>query len=519
MTDKTLSLLAALLCVGLPAIWLRRWSEQRQRFLPPGPKGYPLIGNLFDVPDHHEWETYSKWGEEHGDIVYVKVLGQANVILNSAEAMHHILEKSSAASSDRPKMTLLNDLIGFSWHFAFMPYGERWRQLRRIFHENFNPTAVTSFFPIQRRQRIDLLRRLHRSPHRFVEHFQHYVGATIMEAVYGIKVAAEGDPYIETANVVAEAVTEAGTTTLNLVDSFPIMKYIPAWFPGARFKAKANEWRQYGLMMITKPFERAKRETVEGTAQPSFTSENLEALWSTCSHDDPRVLREEELIRDAGAAAYEAGSGTTAEAMHTFTLAMVLYPDVQRKAQEEIDAVVGPHRLPDFNDRPHLPYLDCIITEIHRWYTVQPLAQQHRASEDIPYRGYIIPKGATITPNVWSVLRDERVYGSDVGTFNPERWLRPGLENAPRGFPSGTFGYGRRVCPGRYMADNSLFIATSSILATYNIKRAVDEKGQEIPVHERFTDGFMIHPQPFRCTIELRSAQAERLIYDDSDIG
>jgi cytochrome P450 len=145
-------------------------------------------------------------------------------------------------------------------------------------------------------------------------------------------------------------------------------------------------------------------------------------------------------------------------------LAMVLHPDVQRRAQAELDAVVGPHRLPDFRDRADLPYLDRIITEVHRWYTVQPLAQQHRASDDISYRGYTIPKGATITPNVWcvqgscftagalangehvrrSVLRSEETYGPDAHKFVPDRFLRPGLLGVPRGFPSGTFGYGRR---------------------------------------------------------------------------
>jgi hypothetical protein len=60
-------------------------------------------------------------------------------------------------------------------------FRERWRHLRRIFRDKFNPTAVASYFPIQRRQRRDLLRRLHHSPHHFAQHFQHYVGATIME--------------------------------------------------------------------------------------------------------------------------------------------------------------------------------------------------------------------------------------------------------------------------------------------------------------------------------------------------
>jgi cytochrome P450 len=160
---------------------------------------------------------------------------------------------------------------------------------------------------------------------------------------------------------------------------------------------------------------------IEGIAQPSFVSEHLEAVWSKHHSDDSRASQED-LIRDAAAAAYEAGSSTvtiiacisvgfldtepdaqTAESLHTFFLAMVLHPDVQRKAQAEIDTIVGHSRLPDFSDRPSLPYLDRIITEVHRWHPVTPLAQEHRASEDVLYRGYVIPKGATITPNAWYI--------------------------------------------------------------------------------------------------------------------
>ena len=80
---------------------------------------------------------------------------------------------------------------------------------------------------------------------------------------------------------------------------------------------------------------------------------------------------------------------------------MTLFPDVQRKAQEELAAVVGPNRLPDYADEPALPYVRALIRELLRWRSVVPLAIPHRALEEDEYRGWRIPKGAIVISNIW----------------------------------------------------------------------------------------------------------------------
>ena len=80
---------------------------------------------------------------------------------------------------------------------------------------------------------------------------------------------------------------------------------------------------------------------------------------------------------------------------------MVLNPDVQKRAQEEIDRVVGTSRLPDMSDREGLPYIDAVVKEVLRWHPVTPLGVSHASSEDDTYKGYLIPKGAILVPNIW----------------------------------------------------------------------------------------------------------------------
>jgi cytochrome P450 len=96
-----------------------------------------------------------------------------------------------------------------------------------------------------------------------------------------------------------------------------------------------------------------------------------------------------------------ADDNQTVSSTQTFFLAMTLYPEVQRKAQEEIDRVLGPGRLPKVVDRANLPYVDAVVKETLRWHPVAPMGIPHMSVEDDMFEGYFIPKGSLIMPNIW----------------------------------------------------------------------------------------------------------------------
>jgi len=245
-----------------------------------------------------------------------------------------------------------------------------------------------------------------------------------------------------------------------------------------------------------------KKAMTAGTAQPSFTASLME---EAADKDDSTQYEDD--VRGAGAVSYAAGSDTTVSAIHMFMLAMVLNPEVQRKAQAELDNVIGPGRLPEFYDRENLPYINAVCRETIRWHPVLPLGVAHRVTQNDVYGNYFIPDGAIIIGNSWKMLHDEATYGSETEKFRPERFLVPGMKE-----PNAAFGFGRRICPGRYMADNSVFIGVCSILKVFDIKPARDESGNEIRVHAAFTSGFISHPESFKCSITPRSASVERLL-------
>ena len=177
-----------------------------------------------------------------------------------------------------------------------------------------------------------------------------------------------------------------------------------------------------------------------------------------------------------------------------WTLAMVAFPDVQYRAQAELDAVVGRARPPSFADAPQLPYVRAIVREVLRWRPAVRLGIPHALAEDEWYEGMFIPKGATCIANVWQCNHDPAVFGEDAEEFKPERHLGDGGKLLPG--PKETnqeghvsYGFGRRVCVGKHLANESLFIRTAMILWATTLKCARDENGKELqPDTSAFVD-------------------------------
>ncbi|KAM0424378.1 hypothetical protein ACHAPT_010526 [Fusarium lateritium] len=201
---------------------------------------------------------------------------------------------------------------------------------------------------------------------------------------------------------------------------------------------------------------------------------------------------------------------------------MTLSSDVQRKAQEEIDRVIGNERLPTLADRPSLPYIEAIVKEVLRWHPVAPMGLPHTSTADDVYEGYFIPKGSMLFANVWHFTHDPEIYDEPM-SFKPERFLGLQGNKAAPDPHTFVFGFGRRICPGRILADNALYLNIAQSLAVFTISK----DGQVAQPEIRFTPGVVSHPEPFEAIIKPRSPHYEKLIrsieqlfpWEDSDAG
>lgn len=292
---------------------------------------------------------------------------------------------------------------------------------------------------------------------------------------------------------------------LNLL---PWLRHIPEWLPGGRWKAKSRALRGRIDMLYGEDIKACRKRLAENQGNGCFMEDVI------CNQE--RYGLDDATVPQLGATLIEAGAETTSSLLDHFIQCVATHPDVQRRAQEEIDAVIGPSRVPTFEDIEQLPYVRATIQEVTRFRPVAPIGIPHLATADEIVNGYFIPKGSTIIANFWGIYHDETIF-EDPDVFNPDRFMlseygaKTGAD--PMGFrPDFNFGFGRRICPGRFLAINSININVMNLLWGFNFSPAKDPltgKDIDIDVNDLHM-GLVLEPSRFVCDIQPRGiAQAE----------
>ncbi|KAJ7642934.1 cytochrome P450 [Mycena rosella] len=385
--------------------------------------------------------------------------------LLSPQAVTELLERRSAIYSDRPSLIFGGELVGYKDTPPMIRYGERHRE------------HLGQWRAMEERHMHGFLRDILRTPEEFLHHVRRVVASIVFRGGRGPRaLSLRHNPDLQVTCHLSPGIAW-------LTREYTV-RYIPAW-TGIGFMQDAKRFNKIMVAIRDEPYDMIKRKMAEGAAKPSFTGSLIER--------DANPSIEQELI-------YKWTSSVSS--ISSFFLALSSYTDVQKRAQEELDRIVGRDRLPSLEDRPNLPYLEAIVQEIHRWNPVAPVALPHRVQQDDVYRGLHIPGGAIVMANSWAILHDEALYPSP-DKFMPERFLGDvkDLNPDPRRF---AFGYGRRVCPGRDLADDTLFICVAMTLAVFDLRR--DDTAVE------YTPALICHPVPFRCSITPRSREAQALV-------
>ncbi|KAL4733293.1 cytochrome P450 [Aspergillus similis] len=445
--------------------------------LPPGPKPLPIVGNVRDmpVPGSAEWLHWFKHKELYGPISTVSVLGQRLVILNDARIAFDLLEKKSAIYSDRPELPFAS-LCGM---------GET--TYRKYIHRELgSPLNFARFNLIQDTEVRRFLLRLLNAPQNLPDHARGLAGGLILKVLYGYNMDhTRRDPLLHYIEEALKRFIPAMVPEAWLVNPLPFLRHVPGWWPGAGFQRTARSLRRDLQSLTDLPFGFVKQQIKAGIARHAY-------LPNLLLDKNIRSGSQEECdIKWSAVSLYFDGSDSTISTITSFFLAMVLYSDVQKRAQEELDRVVGRGRLPGFADRDRLPYINAV---------------------DDVYDGYYIPKGSVIMPNIWSFCHNPEDY-EDPMSFKPERFLGDKPERDPQTL---AFGFGRRVCPGRILADSSIYLTIAMSLAAFNISKPVRD-GEEVDVQPHFMPGITSHPAPFELNIRLRDPRYEEMILSVQD--
>ncbi|RDA93281.1 hypothetical protein CP533_2066 [Ophiocordyceps camponoti-saundersi (nom. inval.)] len=459
--------------------WRMSKISRRPKNYPPGPPTLPLIGNLHQMPKGNGHLQFQKWAREYGPVYSLMLGSKVVVVLSSDVAVKDLLDKRSAIYSSRPEFYLGQEIISGNLRPLFMAYGNTWRMVRKLAHGVLNVAVARSYVPYQDLENKAMLMGFLDQPQDFISHIRRYTTSLTTQMTFGYRTPTSDDPNLVEMFENFERLSElAGTQVAALLDLFPVLRRLPDFLLPSR---------KLGM-------------------EPC------------CCIDLIRVQKEigfsDELACYMSGSLLQAGSETTSAILIGFFQAMLLFPEVAKEAQAEIDRVCG-DRMPDLNDVPELPFIRGCMKESLRWMPAAVLGVPHAVVQDDEYQGYHIPKGAAVIFNVWAIHNDPKRH-PDPRQYNPSRWAGDNQNSAQAAVNADAtkrdhfvFGAGRRMCQGMHIADRSLFLAMSRTLWAFDIKRAVDGKtGHEIvPDVDNIVDGLFVCPRPFKANIVPRSQQ------------
>ena len=281
----------------------------------------------------------------------------------------------------------------------------------------------------------------------------------------------------------------SNATATNLADYIPWMRFLPN-----NALKEAVRQSQIGTAIIHSLVEGARNRSGLDRSAPTCLVEVMLAQEETGEI-------ESDMINDLCMDLLLAGTDTSAQTVSWTLLLLANRPEVQAQVHEELDRVIGPDTLPTVDDRTRLPYTFACLTESMRYRTIGPLAVPHQATKDTEVGGYLVPAGAQVLGNIYSVHHDPRFWDSP-DDFMPERFL-PQADGSPAAALTSNafipFGTGHRRCPGRRFAETAVWLHMTRMLHRLRFGTP-DGK----PLSEAEVFGLAISPEPYALRVELR---------------
>ncbi|PIL24617.1 cytochrome P450 [Ganoderma sinense ZZ0214-1] len=504
-------MLEALVIVGLAStLSFLLWWLHRPRGMPPGPPRSFWGDNTLDIPRVKPWETFTAWNRKYGPVVSFYLGRKPVIVLGTAQAAWDLLDKRADIYSARPRSIVALSHTGV-WRMA------------QLMQASLSATASAQYRSLQSLESKLMLRRLLNLKDDFAykSEITLFQMSVIFRLAYGRRVKSLQDEVvlakIKAGSYFGEPAYKADdmSCVVNrvhrrvpgkyLVESWPILLWLPKCLQW--FRRDIDKHREMDVALYMSLMHQVRRKMADGTAQPSM------ATIALGKQEEFGLTELETAYTLSGP--WDAGVVTTLVTIDNFLLAMLHHQDAYLKLRDELDEVVGPNRLPEYSDMESLPYLMAALKEVTRWRAAAPTGFPHAVTQDDVYQGHFIPKGATVYGNIHAITQDPEMF-PEPDVFRPERFLD--ATNAKLANFTIPFGFGRRICPGMHVANQSIYIAVARILWAFDIAPAQDEHGNSIlPSTTAYTTRLVTGPEPFPVVLKVRGKSVEELIVLESE--
>ncbi|XP_054821634.1 flavonoid 3'-monooxygenase-like [Prosopis cineraria] len=436
--------------------------------LPPGPRPWPIIGNLphlGPVPHH----ALADLARTYGPLMHLRLGFVDVVVAASASVAAQFLKVHDANFSSRPPNAGAKYIAYNYQDLVFAPYGPRWRMLRKISSVHlFSGKALDDFRHLRQEEIARLTRNLASAGSNAANLGQLLNVCTtnaLSRVMIGRRVFNDGsagcDPRAdEFKNMVVEVMVLAGV--FNIGDFIPALEFLDLQGVQAKMKKLHKRFDEF-LTSIIEEHKVSKSEKHKDLLSTLLSLKDVP--------DDEGTRLTDTEIKALLLNLFTAGTDTSSSTTEWAIAELIRHPRILAQVQKELDAVVGRDRLVTELDLPNLPYLQAVVKETFRLHPSTPLSLPRIADKSCEIFGYHIPRGATLLVNVWAIGRDPKEWSNPL-EFRPERFL-PGGEKADvdvRGndFEVIPFGAGRRICAGISLGLRMVQLLTATLVHAFD---------------------------------------------------
>ncbi|PIK53304.1 putative cytochrome P450 2J6 [Apostichopus japonicus] len=477
------------------------WFNRDKRYLPPGPIGLPIIGNLpyFILCKKEAPEAFGNLAKRNGPIIYVRFGAMEAIVLNDFKTIQEAMNHPDL--QDRPEQKTfeskkIKDAVGGKAEGIAMASGKAWKHQRKFLVNTFRDFGVgksrfEDSVAMEAAAMMAAIREKNNLPFDPQILFSNAFSNIICSVTFG-KRFEYYDPKFERllALVLRQFEVIGGAAVLA---AFPIL----GKFEFGPIKEVTKNTLEF-INFFQNIINDHKSKFDENNINDVIDAYMLEMRSSEVNGSpDPEVFNEKNLGALVGDLFF-AGIDSSVSSLRWALVYFLINPEVQVKVQTELDDVIGRDRMPRWEDRSRLPYVEATIAEIQRIGTVAAIGGTHAARKDVTFRGYTIPKGIAVIPNVYAVMRNPVLWPKPL-EFKPERFLdENGKFTKPEHFIP--FNIGPRKCPGEQLAKMELFIFLTHLLHKFTFYQPEDTPAPS-------TDGKMgltFKPPPFQVSLRER---------------
>ncbi|XP_027342819.1 cytochrome P450 71D9-like [Abrus precatorius] len=445
--------------------------------LPPGPWKLPVIGNIHNLagsslPHHRLRDLAAKYGP----LMYLKLGEVPTIVVSSSKYAREVLKTHDLTFASRP-IVLAPKIMGYdSLDIAFAPYGDYWRQLKKIFAlELLCSKRVQSFQPIREEVFSNFIKRVaseEGSPINLTEEVMSALFTTTSRTAVGKK-CRHHEKLIE---VVKDATEVAGG--FDLADLYPSAKWLQHISGTKSRLEKLHQKADNILQMIISEHRefksRAKEEQGEEVGEALL---DVLLKGEFCLSDDSIKAQ----IWDI----FGGGSDTSSVTITWAMAEMIRNPSIMKRVQAEVREVFKKEGKPNESGLENLKYLKCVVKETLRLHPPGPLLLPRECGQACEIKGYHIPMKSKVMVNVWAIARDPE-HWNEPERFYPERFMESSIDYRGNNFEFLPFGSGRRMCPGLTFGVLNVEYALALLTYHFDWKLPNGMKSEDLDMSEVF---------------------------------